>query len=437
MWSVIQYKQVGGDVKRQLEGLHARPRGRQTFSKNSLPSDDDPTREAGGSPTDSDRTIDANSELPPGCRYASNDSEKSDEGNKEEQSNESDSKTHILVEPVDDYDPINPKNWSVEKKTRTTTILWFLILSQAWAGSGDALANTRARQFFEVSANVMDAGISMYLFGIGVGSLFAGPLSNSTGRNPTYMAMSFLYLCFVLGTALVQSFAGYLIFRFLVGLCASAVLAVNGASIRDMYRSNGRQWVFPLIAWANTIGTYPTLILNVLWLISNRTRHFADRRRCPCIELHHNMAMESMGHIDRRRRRLPSRVILLARDEHADATRLESGPPQERDWGPTIHLREVNGRRFLPASHGHVAHAHHSLRNRLGHRSLRILPHSSVHFTVQFPFRLRLHLQRPLRPERPGSRRVFCGFCHWRSFVFDDRSSDSVLSVQERNKKIY
>lgn len=319
MWSVIQYKQVGRDVTRQLDGLHARPRGRQLLSKHSSPQDDGTTLEAAGSPTDSDRTVDANSELPPGCRYASNDSDKSDESNKEDQSNSSESKTHILVEPVDDHDPINPKNWSVEKKTRTTTILWFLIISQAWAGSGDALANTRARAFFDVSATVMDAGISMYLFGIGVGSLFAGPLSNSTGRNPTYMAMSFLYLCWVLGTALVQSFAGYLILRFLVGLSASAVLAVNGASIRDMYRSNGRQWVFPLIAWANTIGMCPLSPLDVLWLISIRARPFAYRWRCPRVKLHHNMAMESMDHIDRRRRCFPPCLALPARDEHADA----------------------------------------------------------------------------------------------------------------------
>ncbi|KAB5542738.1 hypothetical protein GE09DRAFT_1245211 [Coniochaeta sp. 2T2.1] len=64
--------------------------------------------------------------------------------------------------------------------------------------------------------------IAMYLFGIGSGSLFAGPVSETIGRNPTYLVSTFCYLWFVLGCALTKSFGGQV-----------------------------RAFMFPVIAWAN------------------------------------------------------------------------------------------------------------------------------------------------------------------------------------------
>lgn len=99
----------------------------------------------------------------------------------------------------------------------------------------------------------------MYLFGIGSGSLFAGPVSESIGRNPTYLVSTFIYLLFLLGSGLTPTFSGQVICRYFVGFFSSATLSINGSSVRDQFRPVKRTFVFPAIAWANIVGKYTEL----------------------------------------------------------------------------------------------------------------------------------------------------------------------------------
>jgi len=52
---------------------------------------------------------------------------------------------------------------------------------------------------------------AMYLFGIGTGCLFTGPLSESFGRNPVYLSFTFAYMFFVLGTALSGTYGSQIV----------------------------------------------------------------------------------------------------------------------------------------------------------------------------------------------------------------------------------
>lgn len=113
------------------------------------------------------------------------------------------------------------------------------------------MANTKASQAFHVSKEAESLSTAMYLFGISSGSLFAGPLSETVGRNPTYLVSTFCFLLFVLGAALTPTFGGQVVCRYLIGLFSSATLAINGASVRDQFRPVKRSFAFPVIAWAN------------------------------------------------------------------------------------------------------------------------------------------------------------------------------------------
>jgi len=113
------------------------------------------------------------------------------------------------------------------------------------------MANSKASEEFGVSKVAQSLSTAMYLFGVGSGAIFAGPLSESVGRNPTYLVSTFCYLCFVLGTALTPTFGGQVVCRYLVGLFSSATLGINGASVRDQFHPVKRAWAFPIIAWAN------------------------------------------------------------------------------------------------------------------------------------------------------------------------------------------
>lgn len=165
----------------------------------------------------------------------------------------------ILVKESNLDDPIVPKNWPLVSRAKNIAILAFLIFAQAWAGAADSIASTQASTEFHVSKVAQSLSTAMYLFGIGSGCLFVGRLSESVGRNPTYMVFTFCYLFFVLGTALAKTYGGYIICRYFVGLFASATLGINGASVKDQFHNVKRAFVFPIIAWANIVRTFAFL----------------------------------------------------------------------------------------------------------------------------------------------------------------------------------
>ncbi|KAF8148175.1 major facilitator superfamily domain-containing protein [Mycena galopus ATCC 62051] len=161
-----------------------------------------------------------------------------------------DEKNERIWVVADNDDPLNPLNWSLLSRAKNIAILSLLIFTQAWAGAADSVANSDASQEFGVSKVAENLSTAMYLFGIGSGSLFVGAISESVGRNPTYLGATFCYLFFVFGSALAKSFGGFIVSR---------RLAINGSSVQDMFRPVKRTFVFPVIAWANVAVTNPSL----------------------------------------------------------------------------------------------------------------------------------------------------------------------------------
>ena len=169
----------------------------------------------------------------------------------------------ITVRTSGEHDPLDPRNWSLPSRCKNIAILSFLIFAQAWAGAAGSMANSAASKEFHVSKVAENLSTAMYLFGIGSGALSVGPLSETVGRNPTYLVATAFYLLFVLGSALTPSFGGQVVCRYFVGLFASATLAINGSSVRDQFRPVKRAFVFPIIAWANVAGKI--LYSFILW----------------------------------------------------------------------------------------------------------------------------------------------------------------------------
>jgi len=90
-------------------------------------------------------------------------------------------------------------------------------------GLGVAVANDR--QFV----------ISIYLFGIGAGSLFYGPLSDRFGRKGVLVPALFAYVAFSIGCGLANSFPLLLALRFGHGLVSAALGVIVVAVIRDLF----------------------------------------------------------------------------------------------------------------------------------------------------------------------------------------------------------
>jgi MFS transporter, DHA1 family, multidrug resistance protein len=222
MWSYVQYKRIGQQVKEEIKRKKALQNNEKEHSK----------LELGKSPS-----LEPTRAVPLASARSAPIQEPQEE--------------RIFVRISGDDDPLDPRNWPLISRCKNIAILSLLIFVQAWAGAAESMANTEASEAFHVGKTTETLSTAMYLFGVGSGSLFAGPLSETVGKNPTYLVSTLCYLVFVAGSALTSTFGGQVVCRYFVGLFSSATLAINGSSVRDQFRPVKRAFVFPVIAWAN------------------------------------------------------------------------------------------------------------------------------------------------------------------------------------------
>lgn len=90
-------------------------------------------------------------------------------------------------------DPCNPHNWSKLTRIRATVLVACIGAIVGIASSIDSLILSNAAEEFHVSEIVESMATGLFLFGFGCGALFAGPFSETIGRNPTYIVT--LALC--------------------------------------------------------------------------------------------------------------------------------------------------------------------------------------------------------------------------------------------------
>ena len=189
----------------------------------------------------------------------------------------------IIVRTSGEDDPIDPRNWPLASRAKNIAVVALLIFCQAWAGGAESMANAAASNEFGVSPVAENLSTALYLFGIGSGSLFAGPMSETFGRTATYIVPTFCYLFFVLGTALTPTFGGQLVCRYFVGVFSSATLSINGSTVRDQFRPVKRSFVFPVIAWANVVGKTARCLVPSAMADWRSTRTGARGWRLHCI----------------------------------------------------------------------------------------------------------------------------------------------------------
>ena len=84
-------------------------------------------------------------------------------------------------------------------------------------------------------ANDRQHVISIYLLGIGFGSLLYGPLSDRFGRKGVLVPALFAYLALSIGCGLATSFTMLLVLRFVHGLVSAALGVIVVAVIRDLF----------------------------------------------------------------------------------------------------------------------------------------------------------------------------------------------------------
>ncbi|KAJ3457792.1 hypothetical protein MRS44_014933 [Fusarium solani] len=151
-------------------------------------------------------------------------------------------------------DPLNPRNWSVTKRVIVTLQVGLISAAVGAAFGIDATALPQAAKEFGVSDVVESLAT-----GIGVGSLFAGPFSETFGRNAVYIGSMLIFAIWIMGAGLSPNIGAQLAFRFLAGCCGSTPIlwlwriypgAIMGAYIAPSEVMNWRwvEWIILILS---------------------------------------------------------------------------------------------------------------------------------------------------------------------------------------------
>lgn len=104
-----------------------------------------------------------------------------------------------------------------------------------------------AKDFHVTSDEQLVLPISIFLVGYVVGPLLCGPLSESYGRKIVMLSTFVTYTLFTLACAVAPNWPSLLVFRLIVGMSASAPIAVVGglyADINSDPRKRGRSMAY-------------------------------------------------------------------------------------------------------------------------------------------------------------------------------------------------
>ncbi|ORY89010.1 major facilitator superfamily domain-containing protein [Leucosporidium creatinivorum] len=137
-------------------------------------------------------------------------------------------------------DPSNPRNFSKTKKWTATLLATLLCFDSGFASSIITGGLTPMRQQFNVSADVINLSVCLFVVGFGVGPLFFAPLSEMYGRRVIYLISMAFFFVFTIPCAVAQNVETLIICRFFAGLGASAPMTNAGGTIGDVWAVNER-----------------------------------------------------------------------------------------------------------------------------------------------------------------------------------------------------
>ncbi|KAK4611956.1 putative efflux pump kojT [Fulvia fulva] len=143
-------------------------------------------------------------------------------------------------------DSTDPRNWSSFHRGRVFAIVWLLVFSQGWVSTCDSRVAKPESEGLHVSETAQTVTTAVFFIGIALGALFAGPLSETFGRNPVYLISTFVLLTFTLGSALAPSFGALVVLRFLSGVASSPTLSIYGGTLADLFTNEERRMLAPV-----------------------------------------------------------------------------------------------------------------------------------------------------------------------------------------------
>ncbi|KAJ5344946.1 hypothetical protein N7541_007442 [Penicillium brevicompactum] len=147
----------------------------------------------------------------------------------------------------DENDPENPRNMSKARRWLIVVIVSLGSLCVTCTSSMYTTTYGQLMQEFNCSQEVATLGLSLFIWGLGIGPLFLSPLSEFYGRRIIYIVSFSLFLVWLVPCAVAKNTQTMLIARFFNGLSGSAFLSVAGGTVGDMF--DRHELAFPMMLY--------------------------------------------------------------------------------------------------------------------------------------------------------------------------------------------
>ncbi|KAE8352449.1 major facilitator superfamily domain-containing protein [Aspergillus coremiiformis] len=144
------------------------------------------------------------------------------------------------VDFEDDQDQMNPKNWSLMYKGMSIAFLsWNTLVVVLYSTSYTSGVVDIAVEL-GTSSTIVTLGLTLYLIGLAVGSMFMAPLSEVYGRKPVSVACLFIFMVLIIPCARAESVATLITLRFIGAFFGSVMISTAPGMVSDLVNDEER-----------------------------------------------------------------------------------------------------------------------------------------------------------------------------------------------------
>lgn len=188
-----------------------------------------------------------------------------------------------LVTWDSDDDPCNPRNWTSRKKWVMVTIVSLYALISPLSSSIISPAINKIAEDLDITNSVEKSlSVSIFVLAWAICPLFTAPFSEIWGRRIVLNISIVLLVIFNMATALSQTTAQLLVFRFLAGCAGAPPLSISAGTLADMFTDSERNTALAFFSVGPTVGPVLAPIISgfivqntswrwVLWVLTITT----------------------------------------------------------------------------------------------------------------------------------------------------------------------
>ena len=140
----------------------------------------------------------------------------------------------VFVVNWKENDSVDPQHWLLGREWLATVTCRVTGMAMTLPTLVEGPARNALDAYYGVGPLAGSMTTEIFLLGIGVGSLFAGPYSETFGRKVVYLSALVLAMLFIMAKALALNYGATIAFHFLCALFAAASMTVAGDTIGDV-----------------------------------------------------------------------------------------------------------------------------------------------------------------------------------------------------------